>query len=200
MGVRRLGVMGGSFNPIHLGHLMAAEFAREAFRLDAVLFVPNRYSPFKAPEAVAPAEDRYLMVALAVHDHPAFRASRIEVDRPGPSYTVETLRRLSEEYPSAELYFITGLDAILELPRWKDPQEILRLAQIVAVSRPGHTPDEAEWALDADWKKRIRILEVPTLSVSATEIRARIAAGRSIRYLVPEPVRAYLEETGLYRA
>ena len=192
---KKIGVMGGTFDPIHHGHLVAAEEARHAFSLDRVLFVPVGDPWQKSHTDVSPADDRVAMVELAIADNGAFGISCVDVNREGPTFTIDTLRALAEERPGAELCFITGADAILEILTWKDPQEVLRLATFVAVTRPGHDLADLR-ALGIE--DRVEILEIPALAISSTDIRARVADGRPIRYLVPAPVERYIRDRGLY--
>jgi nicotinate-nucleotide adenylyltransferase len=190
--------MGGTFDPIHHGHLVTAEEALAQFQLDEVVFVPTGQPWMKEHREVSPAEDRYLMTVIATASNPRFSVSRIEVDRRGPTYTVDTLRALSAEHPDAELYFITGADAILEIVHWKDPEEVLELAHFIAATRPGY--DLARFEADAATRHpRISVMHIPALAISSTDIRARVREGRPIRYLVPEGVKSYIEKTGLYR-
>lgn len=202
MGVsRRLGIMGGTFDPIHHGHLVAAQEVATALDLPRVVFIPTRQPPHKREEPSASAEHRLAMVRLATGANPLFEVSPLEVDRPGPSYTVETLRRLTSVYADAELHFIVGMDSLADLPRWHDPGGILRLATLVAVHRPGWRPVNL-WELEAAVPEavgRVCIVEIPELDISSTDIRERIGGGRPIRYLVPEAVAAYVVEHGLYR-
>jgi nicotinate-nucleotide adenylyltransferase len=193
----RIGVMGGTFDPIHHGHLFAAEEVRHAFELERVLFVPVGDPWQKADTAVSPADDRLEMVRLATEDNDAFEVSRVDVDRSGPTYTIDTLRALATERPGAEVFFITGADAILEILTWKDPQEALRLATFVAVTRPGH---DLAGLRQLGIEERVVILEMPALAISSTEIRSRVAEGRPVRYLVPAPVERYIRERHLYEA
>jgi nicotinate-nucleotide adenylyltransferase len=192
----KVGVMGGTFDPIHHGHLVAAEEARHAFDLERVLFVPVGDPWQKADQDVSPASDRLEMVGRAIADNDAFEISRVDVDRNGPTYTIDTLRSLAEQRPGAELYFITGADAILEILTWKDPQDALRLATFVAVTRPGH---DLAGLRKLGIEERVVLLEIPALAISSTDIRARVAEGRPIRYLVPAPVEEYIRERDLYR-
>ena len=192
---QRIGVMGGTFDPIHHGHLVAAEEARHGFDLDRVLFVPVGAPWQKSHEHVSPAPDRVAMVELAIADNAAFELSRVDVDRDGPTYTIDTLRALASDRPGAELFFVTGADAILEILTWKDPQEALRLATFVAVTRPGH---DLAGLRSLGIEDRVVLLEIPALAISSTDIRARVADGRPIRYLVPAPVERYIRDHGLY--
>jgi nicotinate-nucleotide adenylyltransferase len=193
-----LGVMGGTFDPIHLGHLLAAEEARQRFHIERVVFIPNREPPHKRDYAVTSPEHRYAMTVLATAGNPHFEASRMEIDRPGPSYTVDTMRAFREELGAeARLYFITGADAIIETVTWRRPEEIAALCEFVAVTRPGYPLErlsEAELAPGT----RIHVLHMPGLEISSTEIRRRVAAGESVRYLVPPPVARYIETNRLY--
>lgn len=195
----RLGVMGGTFNPIHYGHLLAAESAREMLNLDKILFIPNRYPPHKRPEEIASPEDRFVMTVLATMNHPQFRVSRIEIDRPGPSYTLDTLRLLHAQHPDDELFFITGIDAVLDMPSWHEARALMDLAHFVAVTRPGYRVDELRWALTEERLKKVFVVEVATLNISSSEIRKRIRDNLSIRYLTPQPVVDYILHYGLYK-
>jgi nicotinate-nucleotide adenylyltransferase len=194
MGGRCVGIMGGTFDPIHLGHLVAAEQARADLGLDEVVFIPAG-SPYQKQDGTTPGEHRYLMVVLATAANPAFSVSRAEVDRGGPTYTVDTLRRMRERAPGDRLFFITGADAILNILTWRDAEECLRLAEFVAARRPGYDLG----ALDAaGLTGRVRILDVPALAISSTDIRERFASGRSVSYLIPEAVEQYARKHGLY--
>jgi len=210
----RLGIMGGTFDPIHDGHLLAAEGARWHVKLDQVLFVPTG-QPWQKPVVVADPEHRFRMTELAIASNPAFAASRVELDQPGPTYTVETLRRLREDLPDeARLFLILGADVVLQLPSWKDPAEVLELAELVAVSRPGYDLGGLEAALAATLQEsgageglqgrrpptpRLHTVPIPQLAVSSTDLRTRVAAGAPIRYLTPDPVVDYIAEHRLYR-
>lgn len=197
-GPRRVGVMGGTFNPIHTGHLVTAEEARHAFDLDPVVFVPAGQPWQKEGVDVAPAEDRYLMTVIATASNPAFAVSRAEIDRPGPTYTIETLREMRRAYPGADLYFVTGADAILQILSWKDPEEVLRDARFIAATRPGYDLERLEKELPEGLEDRVLVMEVPALAISSTDVRARVREGRPVRYLVPEGVARYIEKSGLY--
>jgi nicotinate-nucleotide adenylyltransferase len=198
---RRVGVMGGTFDPIHHGHLVAAEEARWQFGLDRVVFVPTG-QPWQKAAGVSDAEDRYLMTVIATASNPAFSVSRLEIDSPGPTYTVDTLRRLRAEMdPDVRLFFVTGADAVLQILTWKDPDEVLALAELIAATRPGHDlADLADLAEKVPAAAgRVHPMRIPALAISSTEIRARVAAGAPIQYLVPEGVARYIEKRGLYR-
>ena len=188
----RVGVYGGTFDPPHLGHLVAASDAAGALRLERVLWVPSADHPFKRDRVRTPAETRLELVRAAIEGDPRFRAEGLELERPGPSYTVDTLRELRARLPGAELFLLIGADNLAELPAWREPAEIARLARLAVVTRAGERlPDDPPFPA----------LHVPVLRVdiSATEVRRRVAAGESIRYLVPEPVRRAVERHGLYR-
>ncbi len=184
----RVGVFGGTFDPVHVGHLAIALAALETVPLDEVLFVPARRSPLKDRGPVASAEDRYAMLVRALGDEPRFGLSRIELDREGPSYTVDTLEALREE---GELFLILGGDALAELPRWRSPERIRALATILVARRPG--------APEPDPSSGARTFDAPALDISARELRARAARGLSLRYLVPDGVWQHIEHHGLYR-
>jgi nicotinate-nucleotide adenylyltransferase len=195
--------MGGAFDPIHVGHLAVAEEAREVLGIETVLFVPTGSPPHR-DDAIAPAEDRLRMVALAIDGNPAFRVSRMEVDRSGPSYTRDTLEALAQDERAAgraaDLVLILSAETFHDLPGWHEPRRILELARLAVAPRVGHATPDREW-LTAQFpglEERVTLLQSPRLGVSSTMIRARLAAGRSIRYLVPDPVIAYIGEHGLY--
>ncbi|MFN2431345.1 MAG: nicotinate-nucleotide adenylyltransferase [Gemmatimonadota bacterium] len=191
-----MGVLGGSFDPVHVAHLLVAERAREALELDRVLFVPARGQPLKRHAATAPADDRLALLRLAVEGNPAFEVSTLELEREEPSYTVDTLRELRARAPGAELFLILGADAYALLPRWREAGEVRRLARIVLVPRGRASCAGTEGAADDSDVLRI---DVPELAVSASDIRAWVAARRTIRYLVPDAVRRHILERGLYR-
>ena len=197
----RVGIMGGSFDPIHLGHLVAASEVAHRFELDHVVFSPTGEAWHKPEDGRAPAEVRYLMAVVATAADPRFRVTRVDIDREGPTYTVDTLRDLREEYASAhpgqaaEWYFITGADALADIVGWRDPERILSEVQLVGVTRPGHALADPGLP-DA----RISMMEIPALAISSTNIRARVRAGEPITYLVPEGVAHLIAKHGLYRA
>jgi nicotinate-nucleotide adenylyltransferase len=193
----RAGVLGGTFDPIHHAHLFIAEQAREQLGLEYTVFVPSCQPPHKLHDPLTSAEHRLAMTTLAVADNPAFRVSRLELDRPGPSYTIDTLRALRAG-GLAEPHFILGADAVLEMGSWYQPAAILREFEVVAVAREGSDLGRLEEALGAELAARVRVLEVPLLEISATEIRRRVREGRSIRYLTPPAVVEYIARHGLY--
>lgn len=190
----RLGVMGGTFDPVHHGHLVAASEAAAQFDLDEVVFVPTGQPSFKQDRDVTVAEHRYLMTVIATASNPRFTVSRVDVDRAGLTYTVDTLRDLRAQRPEADLYFITGADAVAQMLTWKDAAELFEMARFVAVSRPGHALSVA--GLPAG---RIDVLEVPALAISSTDVRARARAGKPVWYLVPDGVVQYIAKHRLYR-
>ena len=185
--------MGGTFDPVHNGHLVCADEARYQFRLDEVIFVPAG-NPWQK-RTVSPAEDRYLLTMLATASHDKFSVSRIEIDREGPSYTHETLRVFRNFYPEAELFFITGADAVAEILSWKDPEAVLREAHFIAATRPSYGFGSLE-----DLDAKVSRMEIPALAISSSDIRARVAEGRPIRYLLPPEVERYIVSRGLYSA
>lgn len=197
----KLGVYGGTFDPPHLAHLIVAQEAVDQLGLDRIIFMPTGVPPLKS-SAAASAPDRARMVARAIEDNPAFELSTIEVDRPGVSYTADTLRQLRGRYGQAcELYFVTGTDQVRQLRAWRDPAEVLRLARFAVVGRPGYdAPVELLDAILPGASARAVALNVPQVEISASAIRARVAAGRSIRYLVPDAVSELIVAKGLYRA
>lgn len=199
----RLGIMGGTFDPIHIGHLVAAEEARDGFELDKVVFIPSARPPHKGGVTYSSPEARLEMVRLAIQDNPSMEVSDIEINRKGLSFTIDTLHKLHEIYGGdTGLYFITGADAILEILTWKEPEALFSQCIFIAATRPGYSLDELHEALaglDAGALDNVRQMEIPGLAVSSTFIRERVAAGKPFRYLVPEPVWRYIKEKGLYR-
>jgi len=191
---QRLGVLGGTFNPITIAHLIIAEQVSEVRRLDKVLFIPARVPPHKAGSDVAPAADRYRMTILATRSNPRFEVSRIELDRPGKSFTKDTLRELLDMYPGTDLFYIIGSDAVAELSTWREPELVLKLARFLVVERPGHDMS----LLEERYKKSVDIVPVVGLDISSSDIRERVRQGRSIKYLVPAKVEEYIREKGLY--
>ena len=193
--------MGGTFDPIHFGHLVTAEEALVQFNLDRVVFMPTGLPALKVREDVTPAEDRYLMTVLATASHPDFDVSRMEVDRPGLTYTVDTLRALRDLHgPSTQLFFITGADAVWDILSWRDADSVADLATFIGATRPGYDLDAARRAHEgAATRFRIEYVDVPALAISSTDIRGRVRERRPIRYLTAEPVVSYIEKRGLYR-
>jgi nicotinate-nucleotide adenylyltransferase len=195
----RIGILGGTFDPIHYGHLAIAEEARLALQLDRVLFVPAAQQPLKRDAHVATPEQRFAMVQLACAPNPAFEVSRIELERPGPSFTLTTLEALLAA-GIGELHFILGEDALADLTRWHGAAHVVELARIIAVGRPGSAPDHTHiiHVLPA-LRQRLTVLPGPALDISSTALRRRVGAGQPIRYQTPDAVVAYIDEQGLYR-
>jgi nicotinate-nucleotide adenylyltransferase len=205
----RVGILGGTFDPIHYGHLVVAEQVREALSLDRILFVPAALPPHKLHDYVSPAEDRAAMVDLAIAGNPAFALSRIELERDGPSYTVETMRELADEADrqgvAREFHFILSVEALAAIRTWHEPARLLELTRLAVVARPG-TPLpnavglEAMLPGEAVGASRVDCIETVPLAHSSSDVRARAAAGKSIRYLVPPAVEAYIRRHRLYRS
>jgi nicotinate-nucleotide adenylyltransferase len=189
----RIGVMGGTFDPIHNGHLVAASEVAQHFHLDEVVFVPTG-QPYQKQNAT-PGEHRYLMTIIATASNPMFTVSRVDIDRGGPTYTIDTLRDLRAERPDAELVFITGADAVEQILDWKNIDELWSLAHFVAVSRPGHTLTVSNLP-----QQVVSLLEVPALAISSTDCRARVGRGFPVWYLVPDGVVQYISKYHLYRS
>ena len=199
----KLGILGGSFNPIHYGHLLMAEWCREAAQLDQVWFMPVATAPHKRAVA-APGEVRAALIEAAIADNPAFQASRLELDRGGLSYTVDTLRALARQRPEAECFLLLGADMLADLPNWREPEEICRLASILAVRRsdapePDFEPLRTLVAGDRLEHLRQQQVAMPLVDLSSTEIRRRVAAGQSLRYQTPPAVIELIARHGLYR-
>jgi nicotinate-nucleotide adenylyltransferase len=189
----RVGVMGGTFDPIHHGHLVAASEVRTRFDLDEVIFVPTGQPWMKAD--VSAAEHRYLMTVIATASNPAFTVSRVDIDRAGPTYTADTLRDIHDERPNADLFFITGADAIAQISEWKDVDDVWSLAHFVAVSRPGHV-----LSISGLPSHGVSSMEVPALAISSTDCRSRVGRGDPVWYLVPDGVVQYISKHHLYRS
>ncbi len=187
--------MGGTFDPIHHGHLVAASEVQSWFGLDEVIFVPTG-EPYHKGRDVSPAEHRYLMTVVATASNPAFRVSRVDIDRDGPTYTIDTLRDLHAELPDAHLYFITGADALGEILGWRDSDQLFDLAHFVGCTRPGYAMDPS--TLDGMPTDRVTIIEIPALAISSTDCRARTAKGEPVWYLVPDGVVQYIAKHHLY--
>ncbi|MCQ4118808.1 nicotinate-nucleotide adenylyltransferase [Rhodococcus tibetensis] len=198
---RRLGVMGGTFDPIHHGHLVAASEVADRFGLDEVIFVPTGRPWQKQGKVVSPAEDRYLMTVIATASNPRFSVSRVDLDRRKVTYTVDTLRDLRSFHPDAELYFITGADALASILSWQDWEELFSLAKFVGVSRPGFDLNTEHLAahLDALPEDAVTLIEIPALAISSTECRRRASRHRPVWYLVPDGVVQYISKRNLYR-
>ncbi|KNZ69534.1 nicotinate (nicotinamide) nucleotide adenylyltransferase [Thermincola ferriacetica] len=200
---RRIGLMGGTFNPIHLGHLIIAEFARHRFGLEKVIFIPAKEPPHKEHEKLLQAEHRCEMVRLAVESNPYFEVSREELDRQGLSYSVDTVKKFYELFGSGtQLYFILGADAMLEITTWKNVDKVMKLCYFAAATRPGYTLAEMRRQIEGlppSFQGRIFTFEIPRIDISSTDIRHYIKNGEPIKYLVPECVEKYIERHKLYR-
>ncbi len=187
--------MGGTFDPIHHGHLVAASEVAERFDLDEVVFVPTGQPWQKADYQVSPAEDRYLMTVIATASNPRFQVSRVDIDRSGPTYTVDTLRDLRAQYgPEVELFFITGADALDKILSWKEADQIFDLAHFIGVTRPGFVLSDAHLPADT-----VSLVQVPAMAISSSDCRARVVAGQPVWYLVPDGVVQYIAKRQLYR-
>ena len=192
---QRLGVMGGTFDPIHHGHLVAASEVAQVFTLDEVVFVPTGQPWQKDARKVSPSEDRYLMTVIATASNPRFSVSRIDIDRGGPTYTIDTLRDLrAERGDGAEIFFITGADALAQIMSWQDVNELFKLAHFVGCTRPGH-----RLTGDGLPDGRVSLVEIPALAISSTDCRQRVANGEPIWYLVPDGIVQYIAKNRLYR-
>ncbi|GGZ74670.1 nicotinate-nucleotide adenylyltransferase [Streptomyces subrutilus] len=191
---RRLGVMGGTFDPIHHGHLVAASEVAALFHLDEVVFVPTGEPWQKSQRAVSAAEDRYLMTVIATASNPQFSVSRIDIDRGGPTYTIDTLRDLKARNDDADLFFITGADALAQILTWRNADELFALAHFIGVTRPGHVLTD-----DGLPEGGVSLVEVPALAISSTDCRARVVKGDPVWYLVPDGVVRYIDKRELYR-
>lgn len=192
--------MGGTFDPIHYGHLIGAEEARFRFRLEKVIFVPSGQPPHKKEYQVTPARHRLAMVLLATASNPYFIVSTEEIERPGPSYTIDTIRNYRARYgDSLDIYFITGADAILEISTWKENEKLVRLCRFIGITRPGYDLNQLSHRLPSSYLERIDLLEIPTIDISSTELRERVRRGEPIRYLTPDAVCDYIAKEGLYR-
>ncbi len=196
----RIGILGGTFDPPHIGHLVIAEEAREQLNLARVYFVPAQQPPHKLAEPVTPFADRVAMLQLALDENPFFTLSLVEANRPGPSYTVDTIRELRREFPPAtELFFIMGLDSLANLPTWYHPRELIELCQLAVLRRPGYTVDMNDLETKIPGlRSRVVFIPAPELEISSTELQARVRAGHSIQYMVPDGVAEYVAEHHLY--
>ena len=198
----RIGIMGGTFNPIHMGHLLLAETARTEEKLDRIIFIPNGCPYMKQKNEVLDAAHRLKMVELAIADNPFFSVSDMEIQRDGNTYTCDTLRQLQTEYPSDTFYFLMGADCLFSIEKWKNPQEIFSRCILLAAVRNNADISQMEGKcaqLSAHYRTKVKLLSFPETEISSTIIRNCISENRSIRYMVPEPVRRYIEEYQLYR-
>lgn len=191
---RKIGVMGGTFDPIHHGHLVAASEVADRFGLDEVIFVPTGQPWQKSERVVSKAEDRYLMTVVATASNPSFSVSRVDIDRGGPTYTVDTLTDLAAEYPEARLFFITGADALSQILSWHKYDTMFELAHFIGVTRPGYTLENEHLP-----EGSVTLVEVPAMSISSTDCRKRVAGGHPVWYLVPDGVVQYISKRNLYR-
>ncbi|MDQ7798406.1 MAG: nicotinate-nucleotide adenylyltransferase [Candidatus Edwardsbacteria bacterium] len=192
---KKIGIFGGTFDPIHYGHLIAAQSALEALGLDRLIFVPAGKPPHKCNWKISPPAIRFKMVQLGITGNKHFTVSDIELASQCASYTVESLKKLKKMFPGSELYLLIGLDQALALSTWRKPEEILKICQVVVMSRPGYRTVEVE----SKWRKETGFLTVPLIEISASDIRGRIFRGASIEYLVPPRVRQYIQQQGLYK-
>jgi nicotinate-nucleotide adenylyltransferase len=196
----RLGIYGGTFDPVHYGHLLAAAQCREQCRLDELWFMPAAAPPHKPGAEISPGTARAEMLELAVAGLPEFRVSRMELERDGPSYTVDTLRTLQQPDPARELFLILGADSLADFPTWREPEQIARLARLVVVNR-GRTPPDVAAAvrqLGDVFQNRVQVVEMPAVDLAATDLRERVRAGRSIQFMTPRAVEVYLRQHKLY--
>ncbi|WP_259925990.1 nicotinate-nucleotide adenylyltransferase [Corynebacterium sp. p3-SID1056] len=196
-GASRIGIMGGTFDPIHHGHLVAASEVADRFALDEVIFVPTGNPWQKADREITAAEDRYLMSVVATASNPRFSVSRVDIDRGGPTYTLDTLRDLREQFPSAKLFFITGADALSSIMSWRHWEEMFELAEFVGVTRPGY--ELTEEMFPEEIQRRIHLIEIPAMAISSTDCRERAQQGRPVWYLVPDGVVQYIAKNRLYQ-
>lgn len=200
--IKRLGILGGTFDPIHCGHLVAAEYAREACQLDQIIFIPSARPPHKDLHQVLDSRHRYAMVELAVEDNPDFAVSALEIERQGLSYTVDTIATYLRQFPQAEIFFIIGVDALRFINTWKNVERLAQICTFIVVTRPGcqlNRVDECFRAVpDLIWQQMI-FIPVPGVLISSTDLRERIAAGKTIKYLVPPAVEQYIVNHNLYK-
>ncbi len=191
---QRIGIMGGTFDPIHHGHLVAASEVQDYVDLDQVVFVPAGQQPFKVDQVIAPAEHRYLMTVIATASNPRFTVSRVDIDRAGVTYTIDTLQEIRQQFPDADLFFITGADALSQIFEWRQPERLFEMAHFIGVTRPGHRL--SDMGLPGE---HVTLLEIPAMAISSTNCRDRVAAGQPVWYLVPDGVVQYINKHGLYR-
>ncbi len=198
--VHKLGIMGGTFNPIHIGHLVCAEEAVSQYGLDEIIFMPTGLPPHKEIGGGTSPEARYLMTVIATVVNPRFQVSRYELDKKQLCYTVDTVRYLREKKAGVELFFITGADAVLEILDWKDPEELLQMANLIAATRPGYPLDRLSEITGSFFRQdQVKVMEIPAIGVSSSLVRERVGRRMSIRYLVPVGVEQFIEKEGLYR-
>jgi nicotinate-nucleotide adenylyltransferase len=200
VGDLKVGLLGGSFDPPHIGHLILAEEARDQLGLDKVLFAPAGQQPLKAGQVVTDVEDRVRMTELAIAGNPSFQLSRGDVDRPGPHFTIDLVKIVAAQLPTgSDLFFLMGFDSLADLPRWREPAQLIHTAHLVALTRPDVPIDwEALEASLPGVRERVKLLDMPELEIASRDLRERVRTGRSIRYMVPDPVRGYIEQKRLY--
>lgn len=201
--VKKIAVMGGTFDPIHYGHLVTAEAVRHQYNIDQVLFVPTGHPPHKLDRSITDAQHRYLMSILATETNPHFFVSRIEIDRQGLTYTIDTIQELKEQYgQETEIYFITGADAFLEIFTWKRAEELLEICNFIAATRPEYPKEDlidSITKIEKNYRAKFSFIEVPALAISSSEIRTRVNSSEPIKYLLPEAVENYIEKYKLYK-
>ncbi|RBP39559.1 nicotinate-nucleotide adenylyltransferase [Garciella nitratireducens] len=198
---KKIGIMGGTFDPIHYGHLIASKWAKENFELDKVIFIPAGVPPHKKEREVLSAEHRYFMTLLATIDEPDFDVSTIEIDRQGPSYTIDTIKELQAYYKDIQIFFITGADAILEIHTWRNYEELIKSCYFIVATREGYDTKELYKRiekLDQKFGKRIFHMKIPPVGISSTELRNRIQQGKTVKYLIPPMVEEYIKKKHLY--
>ena len=200
--IKKLAIMGGTFDPIHIGHLMTAEEVRTEFDIDQVIFIPTGQPPHKDAERVTHSEHRYLMTVLATIENPHFNVSRIEIDRPGETYTVDTIEKIIETYGAdIRIYFITGADAVHEILTWERVEDLMKICEFVAVTRPGYKRRQLKATVEElkeSFECKVHYLEVPALAISSSDIRKRVEKYKPIQYLVTQPVEQYIQKFKLY--
>ncbi|MBZ0298217.1 MAG: nicotinate-nucleotide adenylyltransferase [Anaerolineae bacterium] len=195
----RVGILGGTFDPPHIGHLILGEYAADALGLARLLYIPAADPPHKQHEKKTPVEHRLAMLRLALVDNPRFELSRVDLDRAGPHYSLDTVRIVRQQYPQAEIYFVMGGDSLRDLPEWHRPTEFIQLCKLAVMSRPGAevSPDMHEAVLPG-LAQRVVMIAAPQIEISSTDIAQRLSEGRSVRYLLPDSVRAYVQQNHLY--
>jgi nicotinate-nucleotide adenylyltransferase len=202
MSLKKIAVMGGTFDPVHYGHLASAETVRSIFEFDKIIFIPSGSPPHKINKDVTDPQKRYLMTSYAIAPNANFDISKIEVESVGNSYTIDTVRKIKESVSGAEIYFITGADAVLEIMSWHHSEELLQMCGFIAITRPGYNADKLKSQIEYLKKEKsadISLLEVPALAISSTDIRNRVKNGVSIKYLVPDSVENFIYKYNLYR-
>lgn len=196
---KAIGIIGGTFDPIHIGHMTTAECALNQLGLEKVIFVPSAQPPHKLDRVISPVEKRYEMTLLATVDNPGFLVSDVEMKRPGSSYTIDTIKHFKESYPDYDIYFITGSDTIVEIHTWKSPEKLMGMTNFLTAKRPGYNYDDLESSFYEKYNDRIKFLDMPSIGISATEIRERVKADKTIKYQVHPSVEAYIKKYNLYK-